>query len=70
MLDPNLNIWMLLLCTYVLYGLGYVLGFVQDMDEDNKPGPIWFCVAVIGLTLVWPFVKGIIDGQEDGMAQP
>lgn len=66
MLDPNLNIWALLLCAYVLYGLGYMLGFAQNTDDDNRPGPVWFCVAILCLTLVWPFVKGINDGQKAG----
>lgn len=62
MLDPNLNIWALLLCTYVLYGLGYMLGLTQSMNEDDKPGLFELCVTILCAALVWPFIKGAMDG--------
>lgn len=60
MLDPNLGIWALLFYTYVMYGLGYVLGFAWTADEENKPGLIVVFLSV----LLWPFFKGLNDGTE------
>lgn len=65
MLDPNLNIFTLLFCVYVMYGFGYVLGFVQGLDEDKEPVRIVRCVVILCLTLMWPFVKGVHDGEKD-----
>ena len=64
MFDPNLNIWALLLCVYVLYGFGYILGFAQGIDEKDKPGPVELCFVIVILVSVWPFVKGIRDGMD------
>lgn len=60
MLDPNLNIWVLLLYVYMLYGSGYALGLAQSADKGNAPSVIAFCFT----TLLWPFVKGFNDGAE------